>query len=42
MEIWRINRILPQMPMRDKADLEIGEKDMGQMTIEDMVRAGGA
>ena len=37
-----INRIPPQMLMRVKVDLGIGEKDMGQMTIEDKVRACGA
>ena len=34
-----INRIPPQMLMRVKVDLGIGEKDMVEMAIEDKVRA---
>ena len=34
-----MNRIPPQILMRVKVDLGIGDKDMSQMTIEDKVRA---
>ena len=37
-----INRIPPQILMRVKVGLGIGDKDMSQTTIEDQVRACGA